>query len=254
MHKANVYIREHVIIGDSLNKETVLNHSLTMVQANKLKRELYKDGLDYLYSSIVTFASALSSIEQGFYSWPTVKLYYSAFYALRAQMAFDNICVFYVGNKPYSIKAFQNESPVKEAGNTHKCVIDSHKRYYASSDIHNQQIDLTLPFSWLTLLREQANYKKPKYCEPNPPEHLKAFTSGATTTRDRLCSYVNDIQNLYTYDKDHAVVAMPLKTIDNAISSLKQSGSQFAEEDLCYIESLLTTEQQFSDSFGCLLN
>lgn len=225
-----------------------------MIQANKLRQELYKDGLDYLYSSIVTFSSALTSIEQGFYSWPTVKLYYAAFYALRAQMAFDDICLFYVGRTPFSIKAADSSSPVKEAGNTHKCVISAHKRYYSSADVHNQQIDLEFPFDWLTNLREQANYKKPKYCEPNAPVHLQKFASGQKSPRDRLCMYISDTNNLYTFDKDHAVVAMPLKSISEAVNSLKASSSEFAEEDLCYIQSLLETEHGYTDSFSALLS
>ena len=253
MHKANVYLRDYVIIGENLTKSQILAQSLSSVQAHRLRDELYSDGLGYLYSSIVTFVSALSGIEKGFYSWPTVKFYYSAFYALRAQMAFNNICIFYVGNKPYSIKANVGEKPVKEGGNTHKCVIGSHKRYYSGSDIHTQLIDLEKPFNWLTILREQANYKVPKYSEPDVPKHLKSFTSSLGSSRSTLCTYLDDFSDLYTYDPDHAIVAMPLKTIGLAIQALQVSGCQFEDEDICYLVGLLSENGHYEDSFCNLL-
>jgi hypothetical protein len=78
---------------------------LTNAQASMLERSLIQDSMAYTYSGIISLANAISGLEHGAYSWSTVKAYYSSFYFLRAILALNKICIFYIGTKPYNIKA-----------------------------------------------------------------------------------------------------------------------------------------------------
>ncbi len=60
---------------------------LSPSEREELKKRLLLDAGDYYQSALVSLVDGLRSIPSSFYSWSTVKLYYSVFYALRARLA-----------------------------------------------------------------------------------------------------------------------------------------------------------------------
>ena len=80
MHHAQAYVINHW-------RAPYVNRIVTARDEVQLAKCLDADAADYTFSSLVSLADALSGIRQGFFSWSTVKLYYSVFYALRAFLA-----------------------------------------------------------------------------------------------------------------------------------------------------------------------
>ena len=57
--------------------------------------------------------------------------------------------------------------------------------------------------------REEANYTRPRFCEPSAPPHLAHIASAGV--RKSVNSYLDD--DLYMFDADHAMIAFPLAAI-----------------------------------------
>src|ERR1035441_9769374 len=106
------------------SKAVVRSRSLTPVEAASLNNGLRADAADYYYSGWVSFLDALHGINRGFYTWATVKLYYTVFYTFRSSLALDDICAFHVDRSPFTVVAQVGGSPVSctDPG-THKSVM-----------------------------------------------------------------------------------------------------------------------------------
>src|SRR5690348_12867745 len=78
---------------------------LSAPEAHTLALALAADSKDFCQQSVISFIDALRATESGFFSWATVKLYYSVFYGLRALLALDGDCFFYIGKSPKMICA-----------------------------------------------------------------------------------------------------------------------------------------------------
>lgn len=246
LHLANDYIRNSVITGHSPQVSSIPLQTFTPQNIARVKEELEKDSLSYLYSSMLSFIDALNGLKQGFYSWPTVKLYYSVFYALRAHLGFHKICLFYVGNKAFSIDLNTETNARKEKGTTHKAVLDLFKRKFPDHILLTQDIDQQHPFEWLTSLREVANYKQPKFCEPDVPEHFSKIES--LCLESALHSYIKDDEYLLTFDHEHACVAYPLKLLKLILTDLVTRGLKFEEADM---EHLCEALEQIGGAIEC---
>ncbi|MGR5262924.1 hypothetical protein ACPV38_02840 [Photobacterium damselae] len=233
LHKANDYIRHHIIVGDDntvTSNTAVVGKVFTTQQLTAINVELIVDAKSYLYSSVISFLDALQGVKAGFYSWPTVQLYYSIFYALRADLAFNNNCLFYVGTKPYSINVSNDISPRKEKGNTHKVVLDMFKKNNPGHVLLSQDIDMTSPFEWFIYNREFCNYKNPKFSEPITPSYWKMIEQHGI--RNCLRDYFSDLIHLRTFDKDHAIVAYPYQLIKMVLNKLTIIGVSFDDAEM----------------------
>jgi uncharacterized protein (UPF0332 family) len=150
-------------------------------------------------------------MESGFYSWSTVKLYYSVFYSLRALLAFGHVAIFYVGQSPFWIKITPGERP--RAGrvlSSHKLIIELFDREFHNSPILSQDIGFERPLVWLRNQRELVNYRQAKFSEPNVPS-LFAAVSKSKRIRTMIAAYMRD--NSYAFDPDHAILAYPIAVL-----------------------------------------
>ncbi|WP_108254057.1 hypothetical protein [Vibrio cholerae] len=238
-HLANEYIRNHVITGHSPQISTIPSQIFSQTHISSIRTELQNDSTHYLYSALISFIDALNGLNSGYYSWPTVKLYYSVFYSLRAYLGLNEYCIFYVGNKPFSINLKTENTAKKEGGNTHKVVLDVFRRVYADNVLLTQDIAQKHPFEWLVELREVANYKNPKFCEPNTPAHFSKIKSLCLLTV--LQSYCADNLHLHTFDEDHAAVAYPLKILKMVLGEFLAKGLTFEDADTENIINSLTS-------------
>lgn len=202
-------------LGPAIFQHGATNVALDAPSADALRDALVVDSDSYLYSGLVTLGDALRGIESSLFTWPTVKLYYVAFYVCRAILGYHNRAVLYLGGKPFSLTCSAGQHFVKRKGSSHKVVLDLFATELASSVLMSQQIDLSSPFLWLMEKREQANYKHARFIEPETPEHFQAITRFGL--RRALASYVGDSTHLYAFDPDHAVLAFPVLAIEEAI-------------------------------------
>jgi uncharacterized protein (UPF0332 family) len=226
---------------EGINKITSL--SLSSRDSEKLLLSLHKDAADLLYSAAVSFGDALHGISRGLFTWATVKLYYSVFYALRARLALSGICLFYIGSKPYSICVQTGEAAHKEEGQTHKIVIKLFQRHTLDSVLLSQQIGIEEPLAWLMRLREEANYKISRFLEPKVPDHFEWLSK--VGIRQACETYLADKTYMYVFDPDHAVLAYPLRLLERSCSEFQSRNIPVLnEEEKSFIYDL------FSDKKG----
>jgi hypothetical protein len=223
VHSAGAYLNR---VG-----KAVTGAVLSPSERQGLELCLLEDSKDYYQSSLVSFVDGLRSIKVGFYSWATVKLYYSVFYALRARLALSGDCIFYEGTKPRFVNTSAGSSVLKLKGNTHKCVLDRFAEAYPYDLFVSQDIASIPPLDWFMERREEVNYNLPRFSEPDPSLYMTYASS--TDLRQMLSSYLNDA--IYMHDPDHALVAFPfcllvdlrLRLLNKGLRPLNQSELEF---------------------------
>lgn len=196
----------------SVRKQTVVTIPLNATQATTMQSALADDAQDYYYSACVSVVDALRGLHCGFYTWATVKLYYSVFYTLRAALAADKVCVFYIDEKtPFSISAAAGRMAVKGSGNTHEFVLALFTTENPGHKFVVQSIDLVPPLKWLVSKRIECNYRIPRFAEPEAPKYFQHVESKGV--RRLVEAYLADTSDIYTFDKEHAMLALPLNAL-----------------------------------------
>lgn len=218
MHRAPTHIK--TLFPGTPSDTVIKAHVISNVEATTICSCLHNDAVSYIYSATITIADALRGIRQNFFTWATVKLYYATFYSCRALLALDDICIFYMGKKPFSIEVKAGNSPQTKGRNTtHKIVLNEFRSQGIAPRLISQDIEYVDPLTWLMTKREEANYNVAKFQEPNIPKHFqKIIDSGI---RQTVTSYLQDSSDLYLFDADHAIVAYPLKTLQYAYNKMK---------------------------------
>jgi hypothetical protein len=173
--------------------------TLSATNAAQLTTALNADAIDSYYSATVSLGDALGGINRRFFSWATVKLYYTVFYALRALMALDGHCLFHIGNAPKWIQAIPGSQPGKAARSSHLAVLQHFEKNYPHHPLMAQPIALDLPLVWLRERRVEANYTNRGFGEPDAPEHFEQVESGGV--RQAIEAYLADSGG-YLFDPD----------------------------------------------------
>jgi hypothetical protein len=240
MHQAQLYFDNFILPAGFVAPWNTL--VLNPATALNFQAELYKDSWSYLYSAAVSVADAVKGIENELFSWATVKLYYAAFYSLRAHLAASSYAFLYQktkhGGTPFGLYSNSGSSPQKLSGTTHKVVLAEYARIFPKSLVVEQQINGGKPLDWMIERREEANYKNGCFPEPNMPNHFKGVTK--SSIRLTLDAYIKDDGMTYGFDPDHAILALPILTFKKAIESLKlvNAGSGFSEFQSDYLKDL----------------
>jgi hypothetical protein len=228
MHAGARYL---TAIGKAVNHAT-----LSAAEAQLLARALNDEAQDCFQSSTVSFVDALRSIQSGFLSWATVKLYYAVFYALRSRLALAGDCIYYVGSGPRVLAARAGASTANLRGTTHKAVLNRFRQNYPGDYFLSQQIEGCSPLDWFTERREETNYTLSRFCEPNTPNYFKF--ARATTTRKMLNAYAAD--DIYVFDEQHAMVAFPFKLLGDLRTRLgAQSLSPLVSPEVDFLRGSL---------------
>lgn len=221
----------------NVSRPAIRAHALTFVQAAALSHALNQDKADFYYSAWVSFVDALHGMLSGFYTWTTVKLYYSVFYSLRAALAANGICIFHVRNTACVIEAAAGKMPdlSRDAG-THKTVLRAFQRLYSQHPLQSQDIGIENPLDWLMRLREEANYINARFIEPSAPDGF-AFVA-RRGVRTMINAYLEEATGLYVFDPDHAIVAFPLRALQLVGEGITTGGLlRPSEEEMKFIVS-----------------
>lgn len=215
---------------------------VTQPVLNSTQRAIISPALDadargIYYSAVLTVADAINGISAGYFSWGTIKLYYAAFYAARVILAANNVAIFYPANgKPYSLVVFPGQCAKKEKGVTHKVVWEVLARELPSSPLLGS-IGAQSASQWLMSLREEANYRTPRFPDPMVPQHFASLDS--TGIEKAFLAYVADTSFLYSFDPDHAALAFPLECLRGAGAALRRSSPGLDTTDIGHIEVCL---------------
>jgi hypothetical protein len=218
------------LFAPGATNNVVRSKVLTPVEAASLASGLRADAADLYYSAWVTFLDALHGINKGFYTWATVKLYYSVFYTFRASLAFGDVCAFHVDRTSFTVTARAGDAPVSctERG-THKTVMKTFERRNPGHVLVSQQIDLEDAVDWMVEKRESANYRVVRFGEPDCEAEFEHVA--ANGLRRTLNAYLSETTLLYVFDPDHAIVAYPLRALQLVGSQLARGGIIVPSED-----------------------
>lgn len=236
MHQAQLYVNNYIKPASPGAKLQTI--ALGAAQAARLKLSLDNDAISYLYSGAVSIGDAAQAIERQLYSWATVKLYYALFYLSRALMAAHGTAVVYEGTKPFSWRSQAGATPIKRDGPTHKAVLSSFEATFPTSVLLSQPIAAMSALSWLMSRREEANYTSARFSEPEAPAH---FTIAARLgIRKIFAAYVQDGSYLYSFDPQHAMLALPVEALKLSLDefSARASPLQLNSDDRQYLASL----------------
>jgi hypothetical protein len=212
MPRADKYIAG--LFPPRANKTTVRARALTPLEAANLAAALQADAADLYYTGWVSFLDALNGMKKGFYTWATVKLYYSVFYAFRASLALNNVCIFHVSRPHYIVDAQPGHTPASciEPG-THRLVLKTFQQRNPTHLLMSQQIDLEDAIDWLIDKRESANYGNARFSEPDTRRELDFIIENGI--RETLSVYLTEETSMYVFDPDHAMVAYPLRALQS---------------------------------------
>jgi hypothetical protein len=178
-------------------------------------------------SGAISFLDALRGLQQGFYSWSTVKLYYTVFYLLRALLATNSVAIIYEGRKPRRLHAKAGATCTAAKGTTHQAVLSLFSAELSSHWLLSQDIAFQTPPNWLMQLREEANYSRAHFWEPDCPAHFNFH--GRVGVRRMIVAYLAD--SALAFDPDHAAIAFPLQALLRARSQI----ACVAAEDAAFI-------------------
>ena len=220
MHQAQVYFNSNVVpIGIVQPWNTLV---INPAQAGLMRAELFCDAWSYLYSAAVSIGDATKGIQGELFSWAAVKLYYAAFYALRAHLASASHAILYqkttTGGTPFVLNCFPGESPKKLSGTTHKVVLAEFAKVFPSSSAITQEIVGAKPLDWLIERREEANYKNGCFPEPTMPTSFNGVTK--LPIRLTLSAYIGKDSEIYAFDPDHSILALPMLIFQKSLEAL----------------------------------
>jgi hypothetical protein len=236
MHKSQEYISS-VIFPGKPSATIIRTRCINGSEANLLLNHLHNDALSYLYSATISLGDAIVEIKENLFTWTTVKLYYTTFYALRSLLAFDGGCIFRIGSESNFIYARAGSFAEKEEKQTHKAVLHRFSIHIPSHFLLSQLIESENPLNWLMNKREEANYRRARFFEPNPPRHFEKIMH--VGIRNVINAYMTDSSVLYLFDPDHAILSYPLRALQFAYTQLKLFNHlKYTEEEMKYLKNL----------------
>jgi hypothetical protein len=244
MHQGPAYLLSQSLFGPAVSKQTVRTKQLTEYQARELQDRLFRDAWSYFYSSLVSVADALNGLSHAYYTWATVKLYYSCFYSYRALLALDGYCLFYVKSSPFGIQATKGRSAESKKGQTHQVVLVEVGRRRGLTRLQGQTIDGEDPGVWLMGKREEANYRNAQFSEPLAPPHFELISKGGL--HKYVDAYGADDQLIYTFDKGHAMLAYPIAVVRETEQRLCRRDTQnpYTREAVRYLRKQFVVDKR----------
>jgi hypothetical protein len=195
------------------NWAPILGHVVTSAESKVLATCLAQDATALTNAAAISIVDAIRGLQSQFFTWATVKLYYSIFYSFRAILADSRVGVLYEGAKPRIVHAAAGVACAKADGTTHKVVMNEFAKTLSTHWLLSQEIALKSPPEWFIRLREEANYGG-AFSEPDCPRHFEALLSSGV--RRSVTAYLGD--RLLAFDEDHAALAYPLHALVEARS------------------------------------
>ena len=79
--------------------------SLKKQQADDMAQLLGDEIASYYYKALLSYIESIPALTNKLFSWATVRLYYSVFYAIKAYLACNNIAILRAERRLYYVKA-----------------------------------------------------------------------------------------------------------------------------------------------------
>ncbi len=214
-------------------KDDLESTALSAVTANKMRLAADEDLKGFYFNGMLSLLEALSALSQGRFSWTTVKLYYSVYYFLRAEMLARGVALIR-NTRLFRIKLKSGEvffsKKSREWNSDHAGTVLHFGELYTHYDtILSNKVggsDLN-GYAWLRKQREIINYSERSFLEPKHPDIWKgAVSSGISATKlnGTVKHYLDDERLLFVLQSDHAVLGIPIRRLVLTKSILEEKG------------------------------
>ena len=234
------------------NKEMFKNHILTIEESDLLSETIKEDAVDLFFNAALSFSEGIDSIYQRRFSWATVKLYYSVFYCLRASMACKKTAII-TNQSTYRLKINAGEKPFNTGNpkykSTHKGTINHYLDVFSGSDnLLTNLIDNKNVYQWYEDVREIINYREICFEEPDYLSIWSVYNDALSNNEltNLLTLLQNDNNYLYCFQEDYAVVAIPIKRMQETVDDMNDSSllQLFKSEKFDYLESVIKGQER----------
>ena len=197
------------------NKTALKAYTLTAADATALTPLLIQDATALYIKALQSFSQALTSFSRNEFAWPIVKMYYSVFYAMRAELYASSVIVIKNGQLFYTTNVGGNTFASIQEHGSHQTYIKLRKTLPASVISRDTMLDNEIEagvdvYTWMCNNRERVNYHAKHFPDPEPDGVLQKIYDNYVKPR-KLTDLLNlyEGERLYCFDKDHATVAVP---------------------------------------------
>lgn len=252
------YLRR-LIPRNASYKEFFETYVLNSYTESVLTQAACEDARKYVYNAVVSFLGGVAALHTQQAGWAITKMYYAAFYVGRAALCRARHVIFHVpkesgkGYTQYEIllNAGQGAKVITSSPSTHKLVALRFQQKGYPVFMTGLTIDGVDPLLWLMDQREYWQYRAGRFPDPDFPSILEQFD--VRKAQRLLAEYAEDSKGLYLSDPDHAVIAIPFRLVQWALSleSLVSPGIvdiedvNYLRQRCCIGKQMLSTLSQY---------
>jgi hypothetical protein len=190
------------------------------------------DIVETAYSAAISYAEAVAGLRRHQVAWSIIKLYYSAFYCLRAATLLHNVVPFNCGNE-YLFDIKENKF-LRGGRSSHQWNWSAFTKIAALRTSWPYSVDSENAYSQLREHRDNMNYRH-KF--PDPTLHQCLIAEESDIAR-RIRTYRDDSAFFYTYLQDHLSLSYPTKLLYFVEGEIANRGLVLAEEQVRHLKSL----------------
>lgn len=222
------------------------DYQLTLADSMALKTMAKKDAVGLYYNALVSFAQGCNSILAGCVSWACVELYYSIFYALRAELYYrDHVLI--RDNGFYLLRLAKDEHPLaktnKKYNNDHSGTLMFFVDTFEASDyLCSNSISGTNVYLWLMDLRETTNYRHKHFNEPATFSVLSSLVS--RIKNDGIANVLAEFKSdfgTYCFSDYHAWLCASYKKLLEVAVLYKTNTENLSADQESYITHVFRT-------------
>lgn len=228
------------------NKYNFKDYQLTADDSLELISKVKKDAVGLYYNALVSFIHGCRSVIVGCVSWACVELYYSLFYALRAELYFNGYALIRDWGRLYLVKIANGEHPMtknnkKEYNTDHGGSLRYFIDIYGTSDyLCSNMIDGMNVYLWMMDLRETTNYRHDCFNEPECFAELIPLVTKVKTIgiADVLRGFKSDF-GTFCFSDQYAWLCAPYRKLLEVAAKYKAGTEKLTAEQLEYLDSEL---------------
>ena len=227
------------------HKYNFKTYSLTAADCAALEPMAKKDAVGLYYNALVSFVQGCHALMAGCVSWASVELYYSIFYATRANLYYKDYLLIR-DRGLYLVKILPNEHPVskdnKKYNNDHSGTLLHFIDKFQNSDfLCSNTIDTMNVYLWLMDLREATNYRHKAFNEPLCFAELA--TAVASVKANGIVKVLNDFKtdfDTYCFSNNHAWLCAPYFKLIEVGAMYKAGPEKLSQDQVDYISRSLS--------------
>lgn len=200
-------------------RPSLQRHALTFADTIALAPLLKQDAVALYIQALQSFAQALTAFQRKEFAWPIVEMYYSVFYSMRSELYASSVIVIKNGQLFYTTNVVGSSFTSIQEHGSHQTYIKLRKTLPASVITRDPLLDNEIEpgvdvYSWMCSNRERVNYHAKHFPDPEPDGVLQKIYDNYVEKR-KLTDLLNlyETKRLYSFDKDHATVAVPYQKL-----------------------------------------